>query len=371
MLTMRDGVNLATDIYRPAENGVPLPDPVPTILSRTPYDKNSRRYVEVADYFVPRGYAVALQDLRGRGDSEGTGQYFHVCNEPEGRDGYDTIEWIGTQPWSNGKVGMVGSSFAALVQTRAAFEHPPHLTAIWPDVTPTNSYHHQAREGGAMALHMFWALYLHAQDAQEIGGNEKIIAEVWDDLRNLRQLLVSTPFQRGETALAHVPNLENVLFDYYHRGKYDEFWQQEFNDFERNFHRHADIPATFSDGWFDPYAVGMAAWGYPFNRSPSRPPSVFGRRPPRPVCPWAFQARGMPSPFGRLGGQLPRPSAGNEILETHRLVGHGQFEHAIKHHAAAAGAAAIEAEHELVEVVAHVGTVGGPLMRSQQPPLGQ
>ena len=73
----------------------------------------------------------------------------------------------------------------------------------------------------------------------------------------------------------------------------------------------------------------------------------------------------------RLGGQLPRPSAGNEILETHRLVGHGQLEHAIKHHAAAAGAAAIEAEHELVEVVAHVGTVGGPLMRSQQPPLGQ
>ena len=115
----------------------------------------------------------------------------------------------------------------------------------------------------------------------------------------------------------------------------------------------------------------IVAWGYPFNRSPSRPPSVFGRRPPRPVCPWAFQARGMPSPFGRLGGQLPRPSAGNEILETHRLVGHGQFEHAIKHHAAAAGAAAIEAEHELVEVVAHVGTVGGPLMRSQQPPLGQ
>ncbi len=260
MLEMRDGVHLATDIYRPAENGVPVPDPIPTILSRTPYDKNSRRYVEVADYFVPRGYAVALQDLRGRGDSEGMGQYFHVCNEPEGRDGFDTIEWIGTQTWSNGKVGMVGSSFAALVQTRAAFEHPPHLTAIWPDVTPTNSYHHQAREGGAMALHMFWALYLHAQDAQEIGGNEEFVEEVWDDLRNLRQLLVSMPFQRGQTALAHVPNLEETLFDYYYRGEYDAFWQQEFNDFERNFHRHADIPATFTDGWFDPYAVGMAAY---------------------------------------------------------------------------------------------------------------
>ena len=260
MLAMRDGVCLATDIYRPAENGVPLPDPVPTILSRTPYDKNSRRYIEVADYFVPRGYAVALQDLRGRGDSEGMGQYFHVCNEPEGRDGYDTIEWIGTQTWSNGKVGMVGSSFAALVQTRAAFEHPPHLTAIWPDVTPTNSYHHQAREGGAMFLHMFWALFLHAQDAQEIRDDEKAVDAVWDDLRNLRQLLLSMPLKPGQTALARVPNLEKTLFDYYYRGEYDEFWQQEFNDFERNFHRHADIPATFSDGWFDPYAVGMAAY---------------------------------------------------------------------------------------------------------------
>ena len=260
MIPMRDGVHLATDVYRPAVDGEPIFEPVPTILSRTPYDKNSERYVEVADFFVPHGYAVALQDLRGRGDSEGTGQYHHVCNEPEGRDGYDTIEWIGTQPWSNGKVGMVGSSFAALVQTRAAFEQPPHLAAIWPDVTPTNSYHHQAREGGAMALHMFWALYLHAQDAQEIGDNKELAEEIWNDLRNLRQLLGSMPFQRGQTALAYVPNLENILFDYYYRGEYDKFWQQEFNDFERNFHRHADIPAIFTDGWFDPYAVGMTAY---------------------------------------------------------------------------------------------------------------
>ena len=49
----------------------------------------------------------------------------------------------------------------------AALERPPHLTAIWPDVVPTNVYHHQTREGGAMQLHMFWALYIHAADAQE------------------------------------------------------------------------------------------------------------------------------------------------------------------------------------------------------------
>jgi putative CocE/NonD family hydrolase len=140
MVPMRDGVRLATDIYRPAQDGEILPGPFPALLCRTPYVKSSARYVEIAGFFVPRGYVVVLQDLRGRGRSEGMGQYYHVANEDDGRDGYDTVEWMAARPWSNGRVGAVGSSFAALVQTRIAFERPPHLTAIWPDVTPTNSY---------------------------------------------------------------------------------------------------------------------------------------------------------------------------------------------------------------------------------------
>lgn len=257
MISMRDGTRLATDVYRPALHGELADGTFPTILCRTPYVKGSKRYVEFADFFVPRGYVVVLQDLRGRGYSEGTGQYHHVANDEDGRDGYDTVEWIAVQPWSNGKVGAVGSSFAAVVQTRMAFERPPHLTAIWPDVTPINSYHHQAREGGAMQMHMFWALFLHAQDAQEIQDDPEAQETIWNGLRDLRLWLRRMPFQPGKTPLAVVPNLERILFDYACRGAYDEFWVRECNDFERNFHRHADIPATFTGGWFDPYSSAM------------------------------------------------------------------------------------------------------------------
>jgi putative CocE/NonD family hydrolase len=257
MVPMRDGTRLATDLYRPARDGEPLPGPFPTILCRTPYDRTDRRYTEIADYFTPHGYVTVLQDLRGRYDSEGTGQYYHVCNERDGTDGYDTTEWVAAQRWSNGRVGTVGSSFAGLVQTRAALERPPRLTAIWPDVCPTNSYHHQAREGGAMALHMFWALFMHAQDAQEIRDDPAAQQIVWEGLRDIRRLLGEMPFRPGRTPLAVVPNLEKVLFDYYYRGRYDEFWRQEYNDFEQYFGRHADVPGTFTGGWFDPFAVAM------------------------------------------------------------------------------------------------------------------
>lgn len=256
---MRDGVQLATDVFRPAVNGEPNAGPLPTILCRTPYDKTDKRYVEIADFFTPRGYATVLQDLRGRYRSQGVGQYFHTVNEHDGRDGFDTIEWIAAQPWSNGRVGTVGSSFAGLVQTRAALERPPHLSAMWPDVAPINSYHHQAREGGAMQLQMFWAIFIHAQDAPEIRDDPAAQQVVWDGLRDMRRWLKATPYERGRTPLAVVPNLEQTLIEYYCRGAYDEYWQRECNDFERYFSRHADVPGTFSGGWYDPFASAMTA----------------------------------------------------------------------------------------------------------------
>ena len=104
----------------------------------------------VPDYFTPRGYVVLLQDLRGRGQSEGTGQYFHTANKTEGPDGYDTIEWAAAQSWSNGRTGMVGSSHGGIVQNMASLYRPPHLSALWVDVAPTNAFKWEARQGGAM-----------------------------------------------------------------------------------------------------------------------------------------------------------------------------------------------------------------------------
>jgi putative CocE/NonD family hydrolase len=254
MVRARDGIGLASDVYRPARDGEPVDgERFPTILCRTPYDKTDRRYSEIADFFVPHGYAVVLQDVRDRYRSEGTGDYEHTITLHQGRDGYDTVEWIASRPWSNGRVGTVGSSYAAITQVRLALERPPHLAAIWPDVVPTNSYLNQSREGGAMQLHMFWALFVHAQDAQDIAGDQAKQDEVWADLGRMRELLLETPYRAGQLSLRHTPLLEKALLDYYTRGTYDEYWAQESNDFTAHFARHADVPGTYSSGWFDPF----------------------------------------------------------------------------------------------------------------------
>ncbi len=274
MIPMRDGVRLAADIYRPARDGEVLPGPFPALLVRTSYDKQAEWLIdEVAHHFTPRGFVLVLQDLRGRHGSEGTGQYFHTVNETAGTDGFDTVEWIAAQPWSNGRVGAMGSSHLALVQTHMALYRPPHLRAIWPDVSPTNSYADQVRWGGAMQLHMFGALFLHAYDAQEIRDDPAARQRVLQGMERMGDWVRRTPFQAGGTPLEEVPNLEKTLLDYYRRGAYDEFWRLESNDFEQHFRRHADIPGTYSGGWYDPFAIATTRYYAAMarqNRTPQR-----------------------------------------------------------------------------------------------------
>jgi uncharacterized protein len=127
-IVMRDGTVLRGDVYRPDTQ-----DKYPALLMRTPYDKLAARNLIYEDPLRPvrNGYAVVLQDIRGAGASDGTWLPF----EGEADDGYDTIEWIARQPWSNGKVGMYGLSYPGTVQWPAACEQPPHLTAIFPAMT--------------------------------------------------------------------------------------------------------------------------------------------------------------------------------------------------------------------------------------------
>lgn len=274
MVPMRDGVRLATDVYRPARGGELLPGPFPTLLARTSYDKSAQRYVDtIPNYFTPRGYVVVLQDLRGRYRSGGAGQYRHTANPHEGGDGYDTVEWIAAQPWSNGRVGTLGSSHVAMVQTHLALYQPPHLAAMWPDVGPINSYAHQSRMGGAMQLQMFGALFLHAQDSQEALADPAKRQALFAEMERMRQLVFATPFKPGQTALALVPALEKTLFDYYWRGEQDDYWRAECNDLERHFDRHADVPGTYSGGWYDPFAVATTSYYVAMarrDRSPQR-----------------------------------------------------------------------------------------------------
>jgi uncharacterized protein len=124
---MRDGALLRTDVLRPQGKG-----PFPVLVYRTPYGKeNALKDYTTFVHAVERGYAVVVQDVRGRYDSGGE----FVPYQQEGKDGYDTIEWAAKQPWSNGSVGTFGLSYPGAVQWLAAVENPPHLKAMVPAMT--------------------------------------------------------------------------------------------------------------------------------------------------------------------------------------------------------------------------------------------
>lgn len=124
---MRDGVVLRADVLLPADSGR-----FPTLVYRTPYGKQfALTGYSTFQKAVARGYAVVVQDVRGRYASDGE---FNAYRN-EGRDGYDTIEWAARQPWSDGNVGTFGLSYPGAVQWLAAVEAPPHLKAMVPAMT--------------------------------------------------------------------------------------------------------------------------------------------------------------------------------------------------------------------------------------------
>jgi putative CocE/NonD family hydrolase len=124
---MRDGVVLRADLLLPRPKGR-----FPALIYRTPYGKDHalRDYTTFAKA-VERGYAVVIQDVRGRYSSDGEFRPY----QQEGHDGYDTIEWAARQPWSDGNVGTFGLSYPGAVQWLAAVENPPHLKAMVPAMT--------------------------------------------------------------------------------------------------------------------------------------------------------------------------------------------------------------------------------------------
>ncbi|MFM7072369.1 MAG: CocE/NonD family hydrolase [Planctomycetota bacterium] len=139
-VSMRDGVKLATDVYRDSQLGQG-----PVVLTRTPYDRTKQK--QIAERWVKAGYVFVAQDCRGTRASEGVLAPYNN----EGQDGYDTIEWLARQPWCNGRVGMVGGSYVGAVQWQAAVENPPGLAVIAPQAT-WSSFYRNLYLGGAVRL---------------------------------------------------------------------------------------------------------------------------------------------------------------------------------------------------------------------------
>ncbi len=144
---LRDNIRLDTNVFHPV-SGTGVAGRFPTVLIRTPYGKGADLPTGYLS-FINHGYAVVMQDVRGRYASGGV---FDVLHQ-EGPDGYDTLNWIAAQPWSDGKVGMIGGSYVGIAQWRVALLNNPHLKAIFPVVSGSDEYFDRYYStGGALKL---------------------------------------------------------------------------------------------------------------------------------------------------------------------------------------------------------------------------
>ncbi|HZK88859.1 MAG TPA: CocE/NonD family hydrolase [Stellaceae bacterium] len=254
MAVARDGVRLATDVYRPEGTG-----PFPVILERTPYDKAapSRSEITAADmkprsreavarYFVEAGYAVAYQDCRGRYHSEGSFTKYLS----EAADGFDTCAWLVAQPWCNGRVATMGLSYAAHAQMALGCLDPPGLAAQYLDCGGfSNAYRSGIRHGGAFDLKQAtWAYRNALADARD--PEVKAALETED----IAAWMARMPWRRGDSPLRAAPEYEDYLFEQWSHGIFDDFWKQPGLYAEGYYDRYADVPTVHLSGWYDPYA---------------------------------------------------------------------------------------------------------------------
>ncbi len=148
MVPMRDGVRLATDIYKhPQEQG-----PWPVILTRTPYGKDG--FAKQAPNVLRQGYVYAVQDLRGRFESEGEDTAFLSDAWGELQDGYDAIEWLAEQDWCTGAVGTLGGSAMGITQYMGAGSAPPSLKCCNVGAAAPSLYHYAGYYGGVLRKNM-------------------------------------------------------------------------------------------------------------------------------------------------------------------------------------------------------------------------
>ena len=250
MVPARDGVRLATDIYRPAKDGDLVREPLPVILQRTPYNKRTQDGMERnCRYFARRGYIFAIQDCRACYRSEGEFGYFWQ----EGPDGYDTVEWLAQQPWSNGKIGTTGTSYAGWTQVSLAALNPPHLVCMWVNEGPSNGYTSTLRQGGALEVRFLTWLFTHvACNTNAELKKDPAIAKALSYM-DIRQIVKGLPFKAGETPLKLAPSYERNALNLLTRGDYDDLWKDPSVNFQLHWDQSPDVPIVFSSGWYDSY----------------------------------------------------------------------------------------------------------------------
>jgi uncharacterized protein len=250
MMLARDGVRLATDIYCPSSSGLAANGPFPALVERTPYDKDAARFVVTARYFAQHGYVVLMQDVRGRGHSEG--EWYPFAHEAP--DGYDTIEWAAAQSWCNGKVGTMGTSYMAAVQSAAATLNPPHLAAMFVTEGPSDYYSSSMRHNGALEQRFLIYAFHMAVTSKEARATPALRVALLEARNNISHWLRRFPLKQGASPLRMLPAYERWALDLQSRAIRDEYWHQQGYAIRDYYQQHADVPTIYFGSWYDSYA---------------------------------------------------------------------------------------------------------------------
>jgi putative CocE/NonD family hydrolase len=241
---MRDGVQLDATVWRPME-----PGRYPVILERMGYELMGRCAVN-AEYYARRGYVFVGQNTRGSYDSEGVYDWTAADGWGERRDGYDTVEWAGTQTWSTGKVGMLDGSYSGITQYLVAPTRPPHLQALFVRQAATLSYATVFR-GGAFPLLWLGAITRHVlADLVPPGGASPIQQEARARLQQAVEELAS--WER-HLPLKHFPPLIDIpagrrYFELLAHPNDGPWWWE--HDLSRRY-AEIDVPIFHFASWFD------------------------------------------------------------------------------------------------------------------------
>jgi len=268
MVAMRDGIQLATDIYLPAQGGKARSGRFPALLMRTPYNKEVRA-APFARYFAARGYVVVVQDVRARYKSQGHWRPWY----DDGRDGYDTAAWIGRQSWSDGGIGTVGTSYEGGTQQTLAIADAPHLKAMIPLFSVSNVTRYGVRHNGAFELRWFnWVFSM-----GEPGGEPDLIAlaaaraasdpaaapALAQLVREVPEYVRALPLRAGTTPLKFAPDYESWLIGAMSRGGGDAFYRDMGVEVVDHLDDYKDIPVYHVTGWYDSWSLQVANLNYP------------------------------------------------------------------------------------------------------------
>jgi hypothetical protein len=257
MMPMRDGVRLATDIYRPKGNAK-----VPIVFSRTPYNFNTwgdgemkARGLEAAYDAVQRGYAYVVQNERGRFFSEGE---WDILGTPI-MDGYDAIEWMSKQPWSNGKIGLIGCSSTAEWQMAVASLNHPALAAMVAQgfgagVGRVGEYYEQGNWYRGGAQQMLFTAWLYGTQNDEFRPTfpNNITQEDLVRVQRFYDMATEMPGVDWSQALRHLPVQDIIKNVNGQKGVYEKMIRRKPNDpawFEGGLY-HDNMPLNVPSFWF-------------------------------------------------------------------------------------------------------------------------